>query len=653
MIGRMTPGGTLTQFTLPEIPPAAGSPAGTASTLVQPEAIAAGPDGALWFTTENSLIGRISTSGTITEFTVSGLTSSSSIVAGPDGALWFTGVSGKVGRITTAGVVTEFALPSGDSATGITVGPDKALWFAGEAGEVGRITTAGVVTEFAVPDIPPAAGSSSTSGTQVTPAAITTGPDGALWFTGAPNVIGRITTSGVVTEFSAPVNQSFSDGRMDAITVGPDGGLWFIGENNEIGRITTAGVVTEFAVPGDFNDIPDLTLGPDGNLWFTEQEDGSTPGEQPAVGEITPAGVTKVFPVLQGMTLDPSRGVDVDPGAITPGPDGALWFTENGAIGRIATDGTIQQFPLTTPQASSDDITSGPDGDLWFGQEGTDANGNPTWSIGRITTSGTITAYPLPPGTNIAGITAGPGGRIWFTDNAVNPVTNASNAKVGWITPQGKIKMFDLPTKDQRAGELGNIIAGPKDDVWFLDSLSGGSNRKSPAAIGSITARGRLRMYQFVETDSSGSYAPGPPSDLIAGPGGKLWFDGEINDKPGIARISTSGKLGSTIATNLPFIDNMVKLPDGQVWFELYDSGTQADLGLVTRSGTVVSEDLPGISVSNYGDWYGGYDTSGSAMTLGPDGNLWATNGQSTILRISGIETVTAGTQAPEHPKKK
>jgi virginiamycin B lyase len=81
----------------------------------QPAAIAAGPDGALWFTEEDgNKIGRITTAGVITnEFTVP--TSNSrpnGIAAGPDGALWFTEGSGsKIGRITTAGVITEFAIP--------------------------------------------------------------------------------------------------------------------------------------------------------------------------------------------------------------------------------------------------------------------------------------------------------------------------------------------------------------------------------------------------------------------------------------------------------------------------------------------------------------------------------------------------------------
>ena len=52
------------------------------------------------------------------------------------------------------------------------------------------------------------------------PLGITGGPDGALWFTnfGTANSIGRITTGGVVTNFTAS-----GIGHPDAITNGPDG----------------------------------------------------------------------------------------------------------------------------------------------------------------------------------------------------------------------------------------------------------------------------------------------------------------------------------------------------------------------------------------------------------------------------------------------
>jgi len=118
------------------------------------------------------------------------------IAAGPDGALWFTERSGnKIGRITTAGTITEFPLPDpGSRPRGIAAGPDGALWFTEQdANKIGRITTGGTISEFAIPT----AGSG--------PLGIAAGSDGALWFTES-NVakVGRITTGGTISEFAVP-----------------------------------------------------------------------------------------------------------------------------------------------------------------------------------------------------------------------------------------------------------------------------------------------------------------------------------------------------------------------------------------------------------------------------------------------------------------
>jgi virginiamycin B lyase len=80
----------------------------------------------------------------------------SGIAAGPDGAMWFSG-RGNIGRITTAGVVTSYQLPTSNAgAAGITAGPDGAMWFTeysnGSLAKIGHITTSGVFTEFALPN---------------------------------------------------------------------------------------------------------------------------------------------------------------------------------------------------------------------------------------------------------------------------------------------------------------------------------------------------------------------------------------------------------------------------------------------------------------------------------------------------------------------
>jgi streptogramin lyase len=60
-----------------------------------PEVMAAGSDGALWFTNNaNNSIGRITTTGTVKNYADPSISSPVGIAAGPDGALWFTNNAG-------------------------------------------------------------------------------------------------------------------------------------------------------------------------------------------------------------------------------------------------------------------------------------------------------------------------------------------------------------------------------------------------------------------------------------------------------------------------------------------------------------------------------------------------------------------------------
>ena len=179
---------------------------------------------------------------------------SDQITAGPDGALWFTESTNKIGRIDTSGKVSEYGNISDDGAGDITQGSDGALWFLeSNSNMVGRITTAGTITEYAV----------STAKCGLSD--ITQGPDGALWFTeDEVNKIGKITTAGQVTEFDCPTRVG------EQITTGPDGALWFAGDG--ITRMTTTGSFTSYDVINDDSagyNLPSVTNGPDGALWFT------------------------------------------------------------------------------------------------------------------------------------------------------------------------------------------------------------------------------------------------------------------------------------------------------------------------------------------------------------------------------------------------
>ena len=80
------------------------------------------------------------------------------------------------------------------------------------------------------------------------PTDITAGPDGNLWFTEFnAGRVAKITTAGVVTEFSAGIT---AGANPYDITAGPDGNLWFTEwVFNKIGKITTAGTITLYTLP--------------------------------------------------------------------------------------------------------------------------------------------------------------------------------------------------------------------------------------------------------------------------------------------------------------------------------------------------------------------------------------------------------------------
>jgi streptogramin lyase len=288
-IGRLTPAGTLTEFS-------AGLPANAGLF-----GITRGPDGNLWFTESNvGRVGYITPAGVITQFS-SGIKKDGSphgIATGADGRLWFAeSVGNRIGRITTTGSVTEFGagIGAGSSPWGITAGPDGNLWFS-ERGKsrVGRITLSGVVTEFGLP-----------SGL---PTGITSGPDGNIWIaeSASPGHIARMTTGGTVTEFSAGL--TVNGGPTDIVT-GSDGNLYFTESSGSgaLGQITPSGTITEYA-SGLSSAPSSISQGGDGNVWFSESTGAR-------VGRLTVAPGAVTSPPLATSSTDATLAAMVTPNA--------------------------------------------------------------------------------------------------------------------------------------------------------------------------------------------------------------------------------------------------------------------------------------------------------------------------------------------------
>jgi virginiamycin B lyase len=106
------------------------------SADADPRNIALGPDGNMWFTEGyGNRVGRVTPGGVVTEFVIPTVDSfPTSIVAGPDGAMWFletmTVANGRVARISMTGVFRESDLTSGEHTDlhDLAVGPDGNLW---------------------------------------------------------------------------------------------------------------------------------------------------------------------------------------------------------------------------------------------------------------------------------------------------------------------------------------------------------------------------------------------------------------------------------------------------------------------------------------------------------------------------------------------
>ena len=314
--------------------------------------------------------------------------------------------------------------------------------------------------------------------------------------------------------------------------------------------------IVEFAVPTASSAPIAITAGPDGNLWFTEEAGNK-------IGRISPSGAISEFPLAVGAM----------PGGIVAGPDGNLWFTERGAnkIGRISPTGDLVEFSIPTAACNPLRIARGGDGNLWFTEE--QAN-----KIGRIAPDGSITEFSRTnPGSQPTGIAAGPDGNVWFTVLSPAciglPIGCAPTEPpwIGRITPTGTITEFPLTWGSRPFG----IAAGPDGNLWFTESGAG--------FIGRITPSGTVTEFAIPRRSN---IFPGLPGEIAVGPDGNLWFT-YLGDTNTIGRVSITGSItvfpgpspyntpcylttdmdGSTLYVISPCAQGLAIGADGNLWF--------------------------------------------------------------------------------------
>jgi streptogramin lyase len=284
------------------------------------------------------------------------------------------------------------------------------------------------------------------------------------------------------------------------------------------------GTITEYPVLTANIHPRAITLGPDGNMWVTE--DGK-------VAKVTTAGVVTEYPIPSGSI---SYG-------ITAGWDGFLWLTEyGGQLAKLTTAGSFNGEFAILASANPTAITVGPDGNLYVLEANTNAN-----KVAKVSPVGTIIAqYSVPttpspgnPQGNLWGIALGSDNNLWFTETTAH--------KVAKVTIDGVFTEYPVPS----GGSPFGITLGPDGNLWVTEQ---GTNK-----IASVTTSGVFTEYSIPTASST-------PAGITQGPDGNLWFTEQDANK--VASVTTAGGFTEyTIptATSAPW--GIALGNDGSLWF--------------------------------------------------------------------------------------
>jgi streptogramin lyase len=291
------------------------------------------------------------------------------------------------------------------------------------------------------------------------------GPEGEMWVTAGESTA-RVTTG----EPTVLTLLNTSQLPAGAIVAGSDGNMWFVraGAGTEIGRLSPAGEITEFNA-GATHRPRRMTLGPDGSVWYTAGISGAKKlGEEyesSAIGRITPAGQVSEF--TAGLSSKPLLG------QITTGPDGDLWFVNDGSpysIGRVTPAGEITEFPFVSkPWLRPNGITAGADGNVFFGASGENEGEETESVIGEITPSGEMKLVSRLSASEVTELATGQEGSVWFTGK---PTEVGKPYVIGRLTPADHLEE-ELATFGTET-EAALITPAPDGNMWFVTESKGG-----------------------------------------------------------------------------------------------------------------------------------------------------------------------------------
>ena len=271
-------------------------------------------------------------------------------------------------------------------------------------------------------------------------------------------------------------------------------------------------------------------------------------------------------------------GGAVYPGSLVTGPDGAVWFTWEAGIGRLASDGSVRlhRVATTTPQA----LTVGADGALWFTDD-------PVARVGRFALDGKVSFLSLSSyATRLTDVATGPDGGLW--------VSSSRPGRLLRLAADGSVTV---------AADLGadvhiwSITAQSNGDLWFAAADLG---------FGLLTVAGDVRVVHRGAPQVLDSQA------IAAARDGTVW--GTRSDW--LVHLETRGMLGR-VRADFPGVVSIDR--KGMTWFEDADGISRLD----PRTGRRQRFGNPFGHGSDCGEFQG-QSLFGAGMAFTRDGAAWA-----------------------------
>ena len=297
---------------------------------LQPDALAAGGDGTVWFSSpprpgRYRSFGRLSPLG---EVSILGYRDHAPLVAIPGGVLWTE--HGGIEGVTDGGEAIAYPQRHPDAERSLlAAGGDGSLWFRVEFtdrrgrkhAEIDRIVEGQPILRRQTP------ASAELSSPVVA-------SDGAYWAiepgAGPPAMV-RVGPDGRLSRFRLPRGLA-----PQGLAAGPRGDVFLAlspkpyGQTDQtwIDRIGPGGAVTQFPIPHT-NELRQPVFGPDGDLWFVTR----TEAGPETIDSMTPDGR-----VASPTCVDPSCDLDAD--LIAAGPENVLYVSASLNFGGSGGGGT-------------------------------------------------------------------------------------------------------------------------------------------------------------------------------------------------------------------------------------------------------------------------------------------------------------------------